>query len=98
MSKKHKHKLKEIERLRALYGEVQAKASEPTSMSSQTPSEIEEVPASVDTTTSDSHGYVKKDLVGLVILIVGMLVVLVGFNWLVGNTGFSQWLIGLFGA
>ena len=91
MGKKHKHKLKEIERLRALYGEVQAKESEPTFSTSEVSS------APVTETVSDDHGYIKKDLVGLLVLIIVMLAVLVGFNWLVGNTSFAGWLIGLFG-
>jgi hypothetical protein len=95
MGKKHKAKVKEIERLRALYGEVQANANQGPASVSQVGS-VSSVSAKVIST--DNHDHIRKDLIGLIILIVVMVAVLIGLNWMVVSTGFSGWLIGLFGA
>ena len=96
MSKKHKAKLKEIERLRALYNDTQSQT--PSVSDAPTATTVNQSTPSASIASADDHSHIKRDLTGLIILIVVMLAILIGFYWLVENTGFGSWLIGLFNA
>jgi len=97
MSKKHLKRLKELQRLQALH---QYAAESPV----ETPAEVAIVApestgvqtASTDITL-DSHRVIKRDLIGLIILIVAMLLLLVALNWLIDHTALSQWIIKVAG-
>ncbi|MDD5605882.1 MAG: hypothetical protein PHR51_00930 [Patescibacteria group bacterium] len=94
MGKKHKARLKEIERLKALYG--QSVDTSRRELSAIQPTATMPTAANVNLAVDD-HSQIRRDLIGLIVLIAVMVAVLIGLNWLVAHTGFGGWLIGLFG-
>ena len=101
MSKKHLKRLKELQRLQALH--QGASTSSPRENILDQPIGEEPVtspvppPVTVAVVADDPHTVIKRDLVGLLVLIGAMLVSLVGLNWLIDNTALSQWIIKIAG-
>jgi len=104
MGKKHKKRLKELERLRALHEDAQQTSGDfrietpiqAQTVGTETPLSPE-VPEPVAPATVQEHNHVKKDLVFLIILIVVMIAALVALNWAIDNTVLGSWLLTIFG-
>ncbi|MFA5270441.1 MAG: hypothetical protein WC400_02420 [Patescibacteria group bacterium] len=94
MSKKAKKAARELQRLQNLY--QSANVSQPIGVSQATVAQSAITHGQV-ATVSPHHGYVKRDLLMLFILLVVMVAALIGLNLLAEHTAFGAVLANLVG-
>jgi hypothetical protein len=100
MSKNLHKRLRELQRIAALHQPQAATAiggvpqtaviaNDGTAVISNTPT------ATMAIGTPAHYQVIRRDLVFVVILMVIMIGLLLGLDWLVGHTGLAQWIVGL---
>jgi len=109
MGKKAKKAAKEIQRLQALYStdakdqqdrskkREEIKQDSPKVVAPVISDNISSTPQPAKTMELTQHSIVKRDLVFIAFLIVGMVVVLFILNFLVNATNLSDWVVKLAG-
>ena len=79
--------------MQALHQSATVHPSAPTADFSHIPTPVIQ-PATAERIAADSHTTVKRDLVVLVPLLLGMMVLLFAAKWATDNTALTQWILG----